>query len=571
MQIRIYFLIFLLFCAFSIHAQNTPLSINAYGVYDRGNTKDLSNPDYDYLIGVEIVPKWKDIQPTNPEQFDFSIIKNSLEKAYKNQRVVKLSISVGPDSPSWIYEHGVPKLKGDGKKAKWPVYPYYLDNDYQKYYFKLIEKFGIYLRSLPKHLFDCISFVQVKTGCTGDEAPYKGELLDQNYEISNLDWRKFRIKAFNQYCIHFNNGKLPKIKLSFNCIDPIKYPEEYKWVNDHIHPQIGYGIKGSAYVRGHHLTGEKTFKKNWYNFLVNPQNRALFSAAEMDQTWTRPLYQINTPLGFYWGALSGLNTGLSSWNVTESALDYADNSTEVQNTFRFFNKHAKQVFPSTATAAYIIFHEGLDSQNTIKFPESVYGKAKKNNKQRYLNICNAYADRGAKMDDLESAFLGQVKQRKLQKGYNDAGWNIHEGNYQRWVTQINPDETSISLFRVRGKIDSKSSKYDRFARKFASNNCMLFKFNDEVFTNHPNSITLYITWLDKNKGSKWALNYHTEKGTQKIAREVIGSGDNTWKTEKFIIKDAALNQSGKLNSDFTIENTDDINDIFHGIEIDINR
>lgn len=31
----------------------------------------------------------------------------------------------------------------------------------------------------------------------------------------------------------------------------------------------------------------------------------------MDQTWTRPFYQLNLPLNFYWGALNALNGGQS--------------------------------------------------------------------------------------------------------------------------------------------------------------------------------------------------------------------------------------------------------------------
>jgi len=151
------------------------------------------------------------------------------------------------------------------------------------------------------------------------------------------------------------------------------------------------------------------------------------------------------------------------------------------------------VYPSTADAAYTIFHEGLNSQNTIKFPENLYGKANQLNKQRYIAICSAYASRGAQMDDVYSATQGQVYQRDSQMGYNDAGWNIEEGNYERWITQINIDLTSIGLFRVRGVINTSSSIYDRFARSFeniSGKNTMYFKFNSYVFSiSKPASLT----------------------------------------------------------------------------------
>lgn len=115
----------------------------------------------------------------------------------------------------------------------------------------------------------------------------------------------------------------------------------------------------------------------------------------MDQTWTKPLYQINVPLGFYWGALSGLNTGLSVWLVTQSALQEAQLKPELHSIFKMFNKYASKIYPSTANAAYTIYHEGLNSQNTTKFPVSIYGAANQSNQSRYIAICSAYAAKGA--------------------------------------------------------------------------------------------------------------------------------------------------------------------------------
>jgi len=100
----------------------------------------------------------------------------------------------------------------------------------------------------------------------------------------------------------------------------------------------GFGTKGSAYVRGHHLSDELDFKTTWTPYLVNPLRLKLFSAAEMDQTWTKSLYQINVPLGFYWGALNGLNTGLSVWLVAKDALQEAQSRPELHDVFKMFDK-----------------------------------------------------------------------------------------------------------------------------------------------------------------------------------------------------------------------------------------
>jgi hypothetical protein len=300
----------------------------------------------------------------------------------------------------------------------------------------------------------------------------------------------------------------------------------------------------------------------------------LFSASEMDASWNKPIFDINKEVGFYWAALSGMNTGISSTNMQKGAIEYGYTHKEISDIFRMTNRYYQQVYPATATCAVSVFHEGLDSKNVKKFPEDKYGKANRGNLERYTNICKGYEARGAKMDDLKNVTEGQVNQRAWQTGFNDAGWDIMEGNYERFLYQINPDETSIGLFRVRGTIDEKSSKYDRFARSFENatgKNTMYFKFDDEMFANSkPQSLKFTIAWLDKNAGFSWALKYNKGKD-MKTAIEVKGKGDNKWKSVTIDVADMLLDHSGKLGSDFVLVNTDNLDDIFNGVEVDILR
>ncbi len=559
----------------SANAQTTILPLNSYGVWDRSNAYDISvNTDYNYLRGISADLDWKDIQPTDSIQYNWSAIQTILQKAYNNNQMVNISVGVGPDAPTWIFANGVPGVvTNDTEHPNWTQYPYYLDDDYKRYFSKLIKNLGNFLRTLPANLFSHIAYVQVKTGCTGDEVAYKGTPLNSSYNISNSDWRNFRLETFENFRLTFNTGNnSTKIGLLFNNIDPIDEPTEWQWVINNV--TYGFGTKGGAYARGPHLSDELDFKTTLTPYLVNPQGLKLFSAAEMDQTWTKPLYQINVPLGFYWGALSGLNTGLSVWLVTQSALQEAQLKPELHSIFKMFNKYASKIYPSTANAAYTIFHEGLNSQNTTKFPVSIYGAANQSNQSRYIAICSAYAARGARKDDVFSATKGQVYQRDKQTGYNDAGWNIEEGNYERWITQINPESTSIGLFRVRGAINSSSSKYDRFARSFENSsgkNTMYFKFNSNLFSLfRPDSLVFSITWLDKTQNSLWALKYYNSSGLQ-TALNIKGIGDNQWKTTNVTIQNPIITQNGVLGSDFMLVNTDAIDDIFHGIEVDITR
>jgi hypothetical protein len=582
------FLIAFLFCNLNfVNAEKVAVPIDSYGVWDRGDgIDDYSDPKADFVKGIEVSARWSEVQPNGPGKYDFSMFQEILDKATKYHKIVKISINVGPDSPMWLYDNGVPLVKVNdnkpgkdnqpGKHDKFPNYPYYLSEAHKKFYFELIKQFSLFLRNQPKEKFDCIAFVQVKTGATGDEAPYKGEAKDEQYSIDRkTQWENFRLEAFEQYKKYFNDVPDRQLVLVFNCIDPEKQPIAYNWVMKTIDPQIGFGIKGGAFNRGHHLSGEQSFKEQWYPYLVNPKGMKLFSAAEMDNSWQAPIFNINTELGFYWSALSGLNTGLSSYNASKQSIRYAYDHKEISDIFRMFNKYAQQVYPATATAAYSVFHQGINVADTVKFPEKTFGAAKEKNLDRYSKICEAYASRGAKMDDLKSACVGQVNQRERQTGYNDVGWDIAEGNYERFITQIKADETSIGLFRVRGTIDKNSSKYDRFARSFENatgKNAMYFKFDEEMFSNSkPESLTFTITWLDKNAGSTWSLDYNNGGKVSKSALKIKGKGDNQWKKEIITITDAVVDRSGKLGSDFSLVNTDKVDDIFNGIEVDIKR
>ena len=559
---------------FTANAQTSILPTNSYGVWDRSASFNISiDTDYNYLRGIEANVSWSNIQPSDSGHYDWSSIQAIIQNANDNNQLATVSINVGPDAPEWIYSNGVPEvITDDTQHPNWSKYPYYLDPDYQRYYFKLIDSLGVFLRTQPTNLINTIAWIQVKTGCTGDEVAFKGNPLNSTYDISDLAWVTFRLNAFEKFNTDFSTGPAKKILLEFNNIDPESNPTEWQWVQTNI--TNGFGIKGGAYARGHHLTGEQDFKNTWTPNLINPQGLQLFSAQEMDQTWKWPLYQINIPLGFYWGALSGLNTGLSIWKLNQDALQEAQINPELHNTFRMFNKYAGQIFPQTANAAYTIFHEGLNSSNTTKFPVAIFGNAIQSNQSRYIAICNAYATKGAQMDDAFAATKGQVYQRKNQMGYNDAGWNIEEGNYERWITQINPDSTSVGLFRVRGVINSSSSMYDRFARSFENSSGkenMYFKFHQDLFSiSIPDSLIFKIIWLDKTPNSTWALKYYDSSGLQ-TAINVIGTGDNQWKTVSVTLFNPIVNQSGILGSDFMLVNTDGIDDIFHGIEVDISR
>lgn len=557
--------------------------ISFYGVWDRGDTiVDYSDPNTDFIMGIETTARWEDIQPNGPTHWDFSAFQEKLDAAVANNKLIRFSINVGPDCPLWLFDNGVPMVGVISDAPKNDAFanrnPYYLDPEYKAYYFEMIRQFALFLRLQSQEIFEHIAFVQVKTGCTGDEVPYKGTVINPIYDITAADWEAFRLESFAKFKEYFNDVTYQKIVLTFNNVDPIDDPLAYDFVMNQIDPEIGFGIKGGAYNRGHHLSDEQTYKEQWTPYLINPKvgpgnpdGVKLFSASEFDQSWEKPYFALNYEIGFYWSALGGINTGLSCTNVADSAMTYTLANPGIIDIFKMYNRYAQQVYPATATTAFSVFHEGLNSADTVKFPELTYGNARKSNLTRYQNICNdpRYYNRGARIDDPIAVVKGQVFQRDSQTGYNDVGWEICEGNIERFMTQIDPDDTSIGLFRVRGPLTSTSSKYDRFARSFENStfkNTMYFQLDTELQVSNK-TLKFTIIWLDKTAGSTWAFEYRKSTGLQ--TKLFTGTGTNEWRTEVFNISGAIMDQGGANGSDFMLVNKDSIDDIFHGIEMNI--
>ncbi len=550
------------------------LDIDAYGVWCKNTGFDPADPNYDYLKGLSAEgTKWSDIQPSDSANFDWSTVQESLDVASERGQFVYLGVGVGPDSPEWLYENGVPKVyTDDTDHPKWLYYPYYMDPDYIRHLNKFIEGLADFLYSQPQEKLRWVSFLQVKTGCTGDEVAYKGAPTDSQYDLpkQGQEWYDFRLGVFEQYRQNFLVGE-HKIPLLFNSVREEDYLQAWNWVIENI--GSGFGIKEGALVRGHHLSKEKTVVDTWKPYLVNPKGLALFNRSEMDQSWKKPVFQINVELGFYWGVINGLNQGLTVNDVSNSALEEARDNPSIQNSYRLFNKYADQIYPETTSRAFIALHEGLDASDDQKFPESKYGSVNMGNESRYAAICNdpVYAARGARMDDLYAATKGQVYQRDKQTGYNDAGWDIWPTNYSRFITQIDPENTSIGLFRIGGPIDSQSPVYSRFARAFENSsgkNAMHFKLHEDFYPGEADTVTFIVIYLDKENGSTWELQYDAGPGDLKTAFSIKCNGSNTWKTQTVMVPDAVLNQNGHGGSDFALVNTDTKDDVFHMIEVE---
>lgn len=532
---------------------------------------------YPFVKGTSCDAPWDEVEK-KPGVYDWSKMDQAVEFVYKNKTSLYFSFEAGPKTPDWVYEKGVPKVVTNDKRhaGKFPYYPYYPSPEYKKYYHRFLREVAKHISSYPKDRQERIAFIQVKTGCTGDECPYKGEAVDPKYSLPKNDpaWKKFRMETFDLHEKLFNQDSGLKISLLLNDVSPdseegkTQYAEEWEWATTHL--KDGFGIKNGALSRGHHLSGERAAMTDFLPYLVDPKGIALFRRSEMDQTWTRPWYQLNVPLSFYWGAVNALNSGQSVWDVTKSAIE-ASKEQGFDYSFYFFNRYAGQIYPKTATDAFCALHKGLDAADTDAYPEEKFGQASKGNVHRMLKICAKFSRYGAAVDDKDALTFGQVAQRGDQSGFNDVGWQIWPDNYSRLLYQIDPDETSIPLWRIDGPITPTSSIYSRFARGFghaSGKDALYFKLHDGFSQDaKPKVMSITIVWYDGQKCSTWKLDYDAGQSAMKTALTVAGKGDKKWHHETVILKDADLRHGGIKGADLALINTDDKDDIFSIIEV----
>jgi len=180
-----------------------------------------------------------------------------------------------------------------------------------------------------------------------------------------------------------------------------------------------------------------------------------------------------------------------------------------------------------------------------------------------LKIAAAFKQYGAYQDDPEKAIGGVMRNRQCDD-YNDVGWDVLPGNYGRFLTQIDPEATSIGWWHK----GPKASIYSRFARGFdvaAGKSAMYFRLADGFCSaDMPSKLLLRIVYLDEGTSS-WTLSYDATNGMQQ-AMSVTNSDSGEWRKETVVVPDAAMRQRGPQGADLVLASRDG-DTVFHLIEV----
>ena len=123
----------------------------------------------------------------------------------------------------------------------------------------------------------------------------------------------------------------------------------------------------------------------------------------------------------YWHLLWQLTFGNDMPSLSWETLSNASYSPS----YAWFNVHAPSVRPPASNwqGAFVALRDGLDANDTERFPEKTFGPAVSHNQERMLAIAANFSARGARQEDPSSATKNPMQSRE-RKAMNDVGWGI---------------------------------------------------------------------------------------------------------------------------------------------------
>jgi hypothetical protein len=536
---------------------------DAWGVYSWGNPAQVSRQSHPLIKGFPLVLRWSEIE-AEPGVFRFEMeIGEMLRRAEADGFYTFLMVWVAPNAPRWLYKNGVPEVSMTPTlnplgQARNVTFQYYLDEDYIRYYHRMLDAFCSYVRELPAGQRERILFIQSAEGSTGDGWGYKGEPLDPQYNINDDQWGAFRIRAWEvmKRALTDKSGKMvTPLLVNYDS----NREDQYKWVLANL-PAIG--LKNGMFSHGYHISDTKSRLRNWREFVgqVKANGKEFFSRGEQDAEYrTYGWSTQNIPQGLYWSAIFATHCGLDMWNVpTEASAGHAH-----KDALNFFNKYAGHHEAASSPAAFCALRKGLDASDTVAYPERDYGKATKANIDRYLKIAAAFRAFGAMQGDPPKAIGGGMVNRKAED-HNDVGWGILDGNFERFLTQIDPEATSLGWWQ-RGP---KQSIYSRFARSTEvkrGRRTLAFDLHD-AFLGKGKAVEVRIVWLDEGK-AEWKLCYNAPGNPAKTALTVANSDSGEWKERTVVLPDFLPENKGPSGADLHLECSANGDLVLHLIEV----
>jgi len=526
------------------------------GIWGIWGGETINNQSRPWYKGVVVTVRWSEIE-SQQNQFDFSILDSRINQAIDNGLLVVFKVYHGDESPDWLYDNGVPRVKTTGWSR---IFPYYLDPNFKVFLKRMINKVAEHVDTYPSGIRQKIIGMQAPAGQSGDPQPYYGTPVNPAYNINSwngTEWAEYNKEIF----LHYYNAYKEKEPRIFIIAKPSQAVHDFLLEN-----APGMGRKTFQVAQGHQLNNEMNLEWLRSDLVTFHGNWAIRARGEYSNTGN-PWFSEAPVWNMHWQCLWMLTYGVDMFNQWRTNLQDYQGYVE---SFEFFNTHAGYKDPRDSKGVFCALRDGLDYKDTKRFPEAQYGSLGNNkNRQRYLNIANALSAYGAKQGDPDMLGLKNLDFVLHAKALNDVGFNIWPANYRLYLYQHDPNGTSQGYWRV----GSKNEPYGRFARGFnhrQGKDAMYFNIDDGFFfdqaLNGQYEVKVRVVYFDQGTGS-WALKYDAVRDAQKTAFTVTKTNSGQWKERIITISDGYFGNRCPNSTDLMLANTDNEDDVFHMLEL----
>lgn len=562
---------FLLLLTLKINAQLADTSHNLYGIRQTFQG-DVPERFFPLLRGHVCNYKWKDLEVTdnvwNWQSFDKFIDSNL------GNVPLMLMMFTKESSPNWLYtEKGVPRVIEYDKYADSIGFAPYFPNPAYKYYFeRMIDSVANHLKAYPYYKRKYIGGIQACLSEEGDYIAYRnyggsdtGVLhVDSAYQLTLKQFRDLFHEFSRHYYDAYQGSNI--IVLVNPSSNNAGTKDNFNWVIDSL---PGANVKCTTIGKGFQENDEVD-KFQWLAPILNSRHHGIYVRASADfsaDDITKGLWQERP-----YQCMFALHCNSVHWG-----MDWSDQMPPtIMDTFytpslQFFNRYAGKKDTANANYAMCAFKEGLDAADSVKFPSATYGAVNRTNVQRYMNIQNAYASKGALLHDTVH-LIGDENANLNAMGTNDVGWRIFSSNYERYLHQLDAQANTVGYWNVRAPNDT-NSIFGKFARGFdVANNKKNFYIdvdngflkNQSIKGDYP--VVISITYLDQGQGS-WQLFYDSKAKRNKPGFKVSCANSGKWKTASVTLYDPNFGNRATNHSDFYIKSTNSQNVIFALVEM----
>lgn len=527
---------------------------------------------------------WADWE-TGADVFDDAYLLDNITIAVDDGLAVGFMMNVAPttngNTPDWLFQapYSVPLVT----TSTMQTFPYYFHPAYQQRYAHMHDALRVTVADWDPGVRAGILFWQSAEGSTGDEGPYKGDPNNPMYAIDDDEWNAFKRDDVWSPLYTEIAADLPDVHFMVNQGNS---GENFDWALDNL---PGAWLKAGQFTHYYNFAGEGAYAERLQALRDDPPGDHRVRG-ENEGTIDTPWWKVSPLQNLFALAGSCLHAGVDILNISPT------NAQSDHSVYEFFNRYAGIRRAEDGNVGFAALRDVIDLADTTRFPEADFlPLVAPADKQLYDNrvamIMNSADPPALKESRLTSLllsgkmgqpFLNAARITKIRAAFPDAGYtsitdndvdsynmdfgvDMIPGNYALFVTQQDPNGTSVGAYR-QGPTDQ---MFGRFGRRFAAadgKDRLTFAVDPGLLGDHTYRVRVTVTALDEGDG-EWSLRYWNGASEQ-TAKTIKNGGTGEPLAHVFDIDDLAAGAHLPNAGDLALHHEDGPDTTFFLVEVE---